>query len=272
MTMHGGAPRCRRHATEGAVYVEYLAAAIPLFFMFLCMVQLAQLAMAGVAVRSAASTAVRSAIVVLPDGDRDRNGAGSNRQKSYGNVARWLAGGGAPAPMGASDPVLGFMQGASSGGFSGGGARGYAQPHPSFNGRAQNILAAAIGKTMAVSPPLDSAGDHAGLSIKNSFGDTSNDINDLAQRANYAQHATAVTVAAAGPGRPVTVNVFFQFRCAIPVADSIMCGQPLSFPAGSFSQGDVTRIFNLGGNFRMLRAVATLPAQPEIFIPGEVYP
>ena len=52
---------------KGAVYVEFLAAFLPLFIFFEALVQLSGLATATLVVRHAAVSAARAAIVVLPD-------------------------------------------------------------------------------------------------------------------------------------------------------------------------------------------------------------
>lgn len=56
---------CR--GTRGAVYVEFLAAFLPVFIMFECLVQLAGLYAAKLVVMHSAEVAARAAIVVLPD-------------------------------------------------------------------------------------------------------------------------------------------------------------------------------------------------------------
>jgi len=53
--------------TEGAVYVEFLIAFMPLFVFFMSLVQLAYVSAAAIVVQHAAVMAVRAAIVVLPD-------------------------------------------------------------------------------------------------------------------------------------------------------------------------------------------------------------
>ncbi len=53
--------------TRGAVMVEFLAAFLPLFIMFECLVQLAGLYTAKLVVEHAAATAARAAVVVLGD-------------------------------------------------------------------------------------------------------------------------------------------------------------------------------------------------------------
>ena len=54
-------------STRGAVYVEFLAAFLPLFIFFECLVQLGGMFTAKLVVQHAASTAARAAVVVLHD-------------------------------------------------------------------------------------------------------------------------------------------------------------------------------------------------------------
>ncbi len=53
--------------TRGAVMVEFLAAFLPIFIMFECLVQLAGLFTAKLVVEHSAATAARAAVVVLDD-------------------------------------------------------------------------------------------------------------------------------------------------------------------------------------------------------------
>ena len=53
--------------TAGAVYVEFLIAFLPLFVMFMSLVQLAFVEVANLVTKHAAVAAARAAIVVLPD-------------------------------------------------------------------------------------------------------------------------------------------------------------------------------------------------------------
>jgi len=60
-------PMKERRSTAGAVYVEFLIAFLPLFVMFMCLVQLAFVEVANLVTKNAAVTGVRAAVVVLPD-------------------------------------------------------------------------------------------------------------------------------------------------------------------------------------------------------------
>ena len=59
--------RASRLDSRGAVYVEFLIAFIPVFVMFLSLVQLFDLHQAKIILHHAAFTGVRSAVVILPD-------------------------------------------------------------------------------------------------------------------------------------------------------------------------------------------------------------
>jgi Flp pilus assembly protein TadG len=56
-----------RHDARGAVYVEFLIVFLPLFVLFMSLVQFAFVEVANLVTKHAAVTAVRAAIVVLPD-------------------------------------------------------------------------------------------------------------------------------------------------------------------------------------------------------------
>lgn len=57
----------RRRGNTGAVYVEFLIVFLPLFVLFMSLVQLAFVSVANLVTKHAAVTACRAAIVVLPD-------------------------------------------------------------------------------------------------------------------------------------------------------------------------------------------------------------
>jgi Flp pilus assembly protein TadG len=63
----GGARRGLRKDARGAVYVEFLIVFLPLFVMFMSLVQLAFVSVANLVAKHAAYSACRAAIVVLPD-------------------------------------------------------------------------------------------------------------------------------------------------------------------------------------------------------------
>lgn len=64
---------------KGAVHVEFLIVFMPLFVLFLCIMQSALLRATHLGVQHAASTAVRAAIVLLPDDPAEYEGEGINK-------------------------------------------------------------------------------------------------------------------------------------------------------------------------------------------------
>jgi hypothetical protein len=62
-----GKPKSRKRGTEGAVLVEFMAVFFPLFSFFLGLVQLMFIHVANLVTKHAAQSAVRAAIVVVPD-------------------------------------------------------------------------------------------------------------------------------------------------------------------------------------------------------------
>ncbi|HMA92837.1 MAG TPA: hypothetical protein VKP30_09130, partial [Polyangiaceae bacterium] len=69
------APLRQLRATQGAVYVEYLIALLPVLFSAFVVWQLLELWMGELMVKRAASVAVRAAAVVLPDDPAFYDGA-----------------------------------------------------------------------------------------------------------------------------------------------------------------------------------------------------
>jgi len=73
------APLRQLRATQGAVYIEYLIALLPVLLSALVIWQLLELWMGELMVRRAASVAVRAAAVVLPDDPAFYDGAPLHR-------------------------------------------------------------------------------------------------------------------------------------------------------------------------------------------------
>lgn len=88
-----GTARPRRLGTRGAVMVEFLIAFLPLFVLFLSLVQFTGLVVAKLVVQHAASTAVRAAVVVLDDdpenyGGVERNSFSGQRKSDIETAAK----------------------------------------------------------------------------------------------------------------------------------------------------------------------------------------
>ena len=86
--MTRGAPAHRSLVADenGAVYLEFLIAFVPIWTFSLCVLQLALIARADLLVRHAAEAAARSASVVLPD---DPNEYGGEPTMSGSLSATW---------------------------------------------------------------------------------------------------------------------------------------------------------------------------------------
>ena len=67
MTAKPTGPHRLRHHVQGAVYVEFLVAFMPLLVAFECLLQLTEVHIAGLVTAHAAQCAARAAAVVLPD-------------------------------------------------------------------------------------------------------------------------------------------------------------------------------------------------------------
>ena len=182
-----------RH-TNGAAYVETLLAFMPIFTLFLGLVQLALVHSAHIVVQHVAYRAGRCASVVLDDEER-----------LYGNEPRnSLAG--ANLTAGQLAEGLGRSRGEGRTRVLG------------LSRRATVQMAAMI--PLAPLAPLGNTSIHEALKVP-----------PLQEAAQATIDATDVTFEA-GPGHPVssvapegavTVRVSYRFRCAVPLAGLLVC-------------------------------------------------
>ena len=207
---------------RGAAYVEFLIVFIPIFMMFLGMVQASMMYAANLVVTHSANTAARAAIVVLDD-----------VPSSYGDEARnsLPAEGGGESPL---DKVDSFLEavglGASSAPASGGSGSG---------ARIGAIRSAASIPLLAVSPSFSQL--VGSESVYTAIG------GDPAERgltgaAVYNRTAVAVTFPTSLGGTDftrdfeengdVTVRVTYLFHCAVPLVNRIMCDDIVSLKTG----------------------------------------
>jgi hypothetical protein len=214
------------HRTGGAVYVEFLIVFIPVFIMFLGMLQAALIYVGNLAVQHSATTATRAAIVVLDDdpqyyGDAYRNeiGGDSGGEDSLENVTAFLA-------------MAGLEGGLAPPDLGGGGASGGA--------RMSAIRNAASIPLLAVSPSMEQlTGDPT---IYKAIG------GDPAERALvgavlYNRAAVAVNfpsspgansfVTSWGDDEDVTVRVTYFFHCGVPLVSRLMCDDIFSLNSGT---------------------------------------
>lgn len=211
---------------RGAAYVEFLIVFIPIFMMFLGMIQAAMMYAANLVVTHSANTAARAAIVVLDD-----------QESRYGDEARGsVAGdGGGDSTM---DSVGGLLEWAGIGGSSGGG--GESAGSSASGARLGAIRSAASIPLLAVSPSFSQL--VGSESVYSAIGGNPAE-RGLTGAAVYNRTAVAVTFPTERAGDDVTktewdvnddvtVRVTYLFHCAVPLVNRIMCDDIVSLKTG----------------------------------------
>lgn len=197
---------------EGAAYVEFLIAFLPLFTLFLGLVQWALMGAADLVVQHSASRAVRAAVVVLDDDPERYDGAERLRidpegDSEVGNPMATILGLSCGSPLG------------SLGGSSGG-------------PRIAAIRQAASFPLLAVSPNYDQLYPRREThSIRTALDDPA--CKASVGSAAYNAAAMAVTFPAApgssslrtsfSYGDQVTARVTYAFHCGVPLISRLMC-------------------------------------------------
>ncbi len=206
---------------RGATYVEFLIAFIPVFILFLGMIQGALLYGANLAVSHAATSAARSAVVVLPDDPRLYD-------DEPVNVVDYSGTGGATG-----DAIAMFLDGM--------GLAGGAPPAAGSSGsqRLSAIRSAASIPLLSVSPSYEQLVGDADVykAVGGSPGSRA-----ATGAALYNRAAVSVTFPTRpggrtfrsrfGPDEDVTVRVTYMFHCGVPVASWYMCDDYLSLRTG----------------------------------------
>jgi hypothetical protein len=201
-----------REDKRGVVFLEFLIAFVPLWTLFLAVVQLAFIAYADLLVKHSADAAARSAIVVLPD---DPNEYGGEPEMSidrnpftYAEISRALGGAGAMIGV-SSDPNRI--------------AAAFSQQAVSNLGRSRlNTIRLAAHVPLMSLTPAD-VGRDPQPSIAKSIGTERKLLSAL----YYQPFALAVTFpgleggAALGP--EITVRVTYAYQCTVPLARQILC-------------------------------------------------
>ncbi|MCC6877825.1 MAG: pilus assembly protein [Sandaracinaceae bacterium] len=205
-------PRDLVRDTRGAAYVEFLLSFIPLFIMFLGMVQIAMMYAGDLVVRHAATTAARAAVVVLPDDPQYYDDSEVNVIDTDG--------------AGSSEDALGGLLSLFGGGSGGGGSSVASTGGP----RLSAIRSAASIPLMAISPNYDQLTGRE--SVEAALGGEPA-LRGATGVSLYNRAAMAVTFPTAprqneyrsefGEGDQVTARVTYLFHCGIPVANRIMC-------------------------------------------------
>lgn len=225
---------------SGVVYTEFIIAFIPVFVMFLCMVQLSLMYVANLATEHAATTAVRAAVVVLPDNPRRYDDDPQN-QISYDGAGIGSA----------IMDLLGSL-----------GLSGDSPPSSEGDGssRLRAIRSAASLPLLSVSPSLDSLISDSQLerAVGGSVGSRAATGVLLYNRA-----AVAVTFPDApgsdsfresfGPDDDVTTRVTYLFHCAVPLASMMMCDSYLALRTG-IPVDEIVDLIGGGGFFDAVEA------------------
>jgi len=210
-----------RQDTGGAAYVEFLLSFIPVFIMFLGMLQAALLYGANLVVSHAATTAARAAVVVLPDNPDEYGGEGVN------NVSFAASGG---SSSDASECVISEL--GSLGGVP-------IVADTSGSARLNAIRAAASIPLLAVSPSFEQlVGDAQVYTAVGGNPGARAAVGGLL----YNKTAVSVTFPTA-PGASsfrtsftrdenITVRVTYLFHCGIPLANWYMCDDYASLRSG----------------------------------------
>lgn len=239
-TLHVTRQRNLLTDTGGAAYVEFLITFIPIFLMFLGMVQMALMFAGGLAVQRAASAAARAAMVVLDDDPRH-----------YGGEDRMTVEGTGGTPS-AESAILDFL---SSRGLGGGESGGGSGPPDVSGARLRAIRNAASIPLMAVSPtPGAIIQSSSEQSVASAIGSPSSALHMPASRAAFAllyNRAAMVVSFPDGPGSggyvtsweggelsdgvppQARVRVTYLFHCAVPLANKLMCSDALYLAFGS---------------------------------------
>ncbi|MDQ3031032.1 MAG: pilus assembly protein [Myxococcota bacterium] len=226
--------------TRGAAYVEFLISFIPVFLMFLGMVQMGLMYAGGLAVQRAASTAARAAIVVLDDDPQ-----------YYGDEARMQVGGGGGAGEGAESGLLGFLSGVGVSGDAGGAGAIFGGSDDESSARMDAIRSAASMPLLAMAPPpgimVTSARNESVMGAigtipagRAAFGLLYNQGALAVRLVDGPSSATDQTTFSAVPlhaegaiPTPARVRVTYLFHCAVPLANRLMCNDPLFVALGA---------------------------------------
>jgi len=241
----------------GAAYVEFLMAFIPLFIMFLGMVQMCLMYAGDLVVQHAASRASRAAAVVLDDDPEYYDGARRRQIDTSGS---------------SSESPLGALIRLFSGGSGGSG------PPAAGGARLAAIRTAASMPLAAISPSLNQIFRTDQESIRQAID--SPETRAATGVFLYNEAAMAVTFPQ-GPGSTsyrtswdhgdqVTTRVTYLFHCGIPLVNRMMCRSYGALGAGgeSAAMGEIATAGtsgalagSLGSFFKVMRGEATMPLQ-----------
>jgi Flp pilus assembly protein TadG len=252
-------PALRRDA-RGAVYVEFLLVFLPVFLLFLAILELGFIYAGRLVVQHASTRAARAAVVVIDDDPAFYGGAPRGRVVTTGSTMT-------------PSPVEIFLAGAGLGSAASDSAGG-----PRF----RDIRSAASIPLLAVAP---SAAQLEGQeSVRTAIGTGPQRAITGAQRYNGAALAvTFPTAPGAGSFRTtfgrdemITVRVTYLLHCGVPLVPALMCRSTggLELDPEEAAQMDLAYLAGLARpRFQVLRAETTLRNQGAAYLyPSETAP
>ena len=219
-------------STGGAVYVEFLLAFMPLFFMFLGMLQMGLLYGAGLVVRHSANIAARASIVVLDDDPqyydheaRRRLETNASGLSSFAQTAGQIIGaffpGGTDSPQwtgGARLQAIEFAAGMPLLPLS-----------PSAQSLIRSVNEASVRGALGMSG-LDSPEARVGWGLV---------YNAMAMRVTFPtasggrdHHADFQGPSAVGDAGQIIARVTYLYNCQIPLANRLMCDDLFTMRTG----------------------------------------
>ena len=200
---------------KGAAYVEFLIAFIPLFVMFMGMVQMALMYAGDLVVQHAASRATRAAVVVLDDDPARYDGA---RRR---NVLR-------VGVSSAEDGISAILRL-----FGAGGSVGIGTFTRTGGPRYQAIRQAASMPLMAISPSVQQLTGMESESVLQAIDSPESRAavgalayNNAAMGVTFPRSPGATSYQwywPRTPGTRVTTRVTYLFHCGVPLANRLMC-------------------------------------------------
>jgi hypothetical protein len=217
---------------RGAVYVEFLLVFLPVFLIFLGLVQASLLYTANIVVRHAANTAARAAMVVLDDDPAEYDDEARNDMTGEG--------GGEGSSSGGSNPLGGFLEMTGEGSTTSGD-----EDNGELGGkRVAAIRGAAQVALLSLSPPLDNVVSPQNVkAVSQAIGADASSASRLSGAALYNQMAVAVTFpqrrgdndnyrTTVGMRDAVTVRVSYLFSCAVPIVNRLICDSMVAIMTG----------------------------------------
>lgn len=234
--------------TGGAVYVEFLLAFIPLFFLFLGMVQMGLMYGADLAVRHAAVNAARAAMVVIDDDPQGYDGEGRRSFESDGNRR---------------DTVVRRVIEA----MIGGGSSPVSRPPSIDSQRFSDIHSAASVPLLPFAPFIDvrNLSDMGNENVLRAIGTVPEGraafglvYNESALNVTFPREPVSREFRTSwdapdddGVSTAVTARVTYLFHCAVPLVNRLMCEDlfalmygadagAIAAVIGSFSRGEMS--------------------------------